>query len=178
MPRRKSKSVWLAWKRNIFTGAGEPGRVLAVNPWSEAICLAQSSGDAFAYVRVFFARISRWERSSPRSTSTLGPERSSSVRQAVTSPSKTFFSLPGAPSSIFTSLHSVKVGLPCHFRSGSETTTSKALALDRVWNTRMPRTAAASSPWSLLPSRCTANSVFNRDSGTGSAPSSAQSAER
>jgi len=69
----------------------------------------------------------------PRSTSTVGPERSSSVRQAVTSPSKIFFSLPGTPSSIFTSLHSVKVGLACQTRSGSETTISKALAPPRVW---------------------------------------------
>ena len=102
---------------------------------------------------VFCARISRCERSMPRTTSTVGPSRSSSVRQAVTSPSKTFFSLPGTPSSIFTSLQSVKVGLACHFSSGSETTISKALAPNRVRKTRMPRMAAASSPCSLVPSR-------------------------
>ena len=151
-----------------MTGRGEPARVFAVNPYCPAIRVAQSIGDAFAYVFVFFARIIRCERSRPRRTRTVGPERSSSVRQAVTSPSNTFFSFPVGPSSIFTSLQSVKVGLPCHFSSGSETMISNALAPDRVWKTRMPRIAPASSPWSLLPSRWTAKSVFIRESlGTG-----------
>src|SRR6266849_5241436 len=111
----------------------------------------------------------------PRTTSTVGPERSSSVRQAVTSPSKTFFSLPGTPSSIFTSLHSAKVGLPCHLRSWSETTSSKALAPNRVWKTRMPMMAAAVSPVSFVPSRVTANSGFIREvSGTGGVPRAKQ----
>ena len=30
--RRNSKSVWLAWKRNIFTGDGAPARVFGVRP--------------------------------------------------------------------------------------------------------------------------------------------------
>ncbi len=161
---KNSKSVWFAWKRNIFTGSGPPAPVFAESPYWEAICLAQSTGDASAYVFVFFARIIRCDRSSPRSTRTEGPERSSSVRQAVTSPSKTCFSFPGTPSSIFTSLHSVKVGFPCQDSSGSEMTISKALAAERVWKTRMPRIAAASAPWSCLPSRETANSVFRRES--------------
>jgi len=97
----------------------------------------------------------------------------------VTSPSNTFFSLPGTPSSIFTSLQSVKVGFSCHLRLGSETTSSKALEPDLVWKTRMPRTAAASSPPSLLPSRWTAKSGFMRESsGTGADLSNTHSAER
>ena len=93
----------------------------------------------------------------------MGPARSNSVRQAVTSPSKTFFILPGTPSSIWTSLHSVKVGFACQRSSGSSTTISKALAPLCVRKTRTPLTAPFASPSSLVPSRVTLNSGFIRE---------------